>query len=165
MRRLFLSLMVFVGFAAFAEETPDATRIREQEQRQIREANEANAPQNQVGRQVDRTAAQNESNAQRERQAIQTEYEARMRAQGRTPAATTPTEAARDREMRERDAKQAEALRQREGLRQPATLKARTEYVDRNVEQQNTYDQRQGAKLTEEQKLKAEQARQGRTEK
>lgn len=162
MRYVVFAVMGLIGFGAFAEETPDASRIREEEQRKIREANEANSPKNQGGRQVDRTAAQNESSAQRERQAIQTEYEARMRAQGRVPAATNPTEVLRDAEMRERDAKQAEALRQREALRPAATPKAQTEFVERNAEQQNTYDQRQNAKLTAEQKLKAEQNRQGR---
>jgi len=160
MRNIILSLIVLAGFGAYAEETPNASRIREEEQRKIRVASEANSAKNQGGRQVDRN--NNVSDAQRERQAIQTEYEERTREQGRTPAATNQTEVLRDAEMRERDAKQAETLRRRETLRPDTTPKARTEYVERNIEQQNAYDQRQNEKLTAEQKLKAEQNRQGR---
>lgn len=165
MRHFILSLVLLGGFSAYAEETPDASRIREEEQRRIREANEANSPKNQVGRQVERTGNQNVGDAQRERQAIQTEYESRLRAQGRTPSATNETAVKRDAEMRERDAKQAEALREREGQRPALSPKARTEYVERNADQQNVNDAREKETLTAEQKLKAEQARNGRTEK
>lgn len=164
MRYLILSLLILAGVVAYAEETPDATRIREEEQRKIREANEANSPKNQGGRQVERTGNQNVGDAQRERQAIQTEYEARLRAQGRTPSATNETAVKRDAEMRERDAKQAETLRAREAQRPALTPKARTEYVERNVDQQNVNDVREKETLTADQKLKAEQARNGRTE-
>jgi len=164
MRYLILSLLILAGVVAYAEETPDATRIREEEQRKIREANEANSPKNQGGRQVERTGDKNVSDAQRERQAIQTEYEARLRAQGRTPSATNETAVKRDAEMRERDAKQAETLRAREAQRPALTPKASIEYVERNVDQQNVNDVREKETLTAEQKLKAEQARNGRTE-
>lgn len=162
MRNIILSMSILVGFAVFAEEPQDVSRVREEEQRKIREANEANSTKNQGGRQVERTEAQNVGDAQRERQALVTEYEARLRAQGRTSPATNVTQAQRDAEMRARDTKQAETLREREMQRPTATPKAQTDYVKRNVDQQNTNDARENEAQSAEQKLKAQQSRQDR---